>query len=93
MPDIALPAAAPGIRSALPFRPEFTRQMLEPAEVRRRGSAGLTGAERELIAAFVSAPNNCRFGHASRRAATAHHRGEDIAIVDVTRDVKAAPIA
>jgi uncharacterized peroxidase-related enzyme len=94
MPHIALPAGVPGIRSALQFRPETARPLLELAEVLLRGPNTLTSAERELIAAFVSARNDCHFCHASHRAASAHHPGGDYAVVDAVRtDPESAPIS
>lgn len=47
-----------------------------------RGPNTLTPGERETIAAFVSSRNECRFCHASHRAAAAHHLGGDYAAVD-----------
>jgi uncharacterized peroxidase-related enzyme len=94
MPHIALPAGVPGIRSALQFRPETARPLLQLAETLLRGPSTLTSAEREMIAAFVSARNDCRFCHASHRAAAAHHQGGDYSVVDaVDRDYASAPIS
>src|SRR3954452_10836996 len=56
--------------------------MRELAEVLLRGPNTLTSAERETIAAFVSARNDCHFCHSSHRAAAAHHLGHDYRAVD-----------
>ena len=94
MPHIALPEGVPGIRSALQFRPETARPLLELAEVLLRGPNSLTSAEREMIAAFVSSRNECRFCHASHRAAAAHHLGGDYSVVDaVGDDYLSAPVS
>ena len=94
MPHIALPPGVPGIRSALQFRPETARPLLELAETLLRSPGTLTSAEREMIAAFVSARNDCRFCHASHRAAAAHHQGGDYSVVDaVGRDYASAPVS
>lgn len=94
MAHIALPDGIPGIRSALQFRPETARPLLELAETLLRGPNSLTSAEREIIAAYVSARNDCRFCHASHRAAAAHHLGGDYSIVDAVRaDVATAPVS
>jgi uncharacterized peroxidase-related enzyme len=94
MPHIALPPGVPGIRSALQFRPETAKPLLELAEVLLRGPNTLTSAERETIAAFVSARNDCHFCHASHRAAAAHHQGGDYSVVDAVRqDYATAPIS
>src|SRR5688572_30939021 len=85
MPHIALPDGVPGIRSALQYRPETAKPLLELAETLLRGPSSLTSGEREMIAAFVSARNDCHFCHASHRAAAAHHLGGDYSTVDAVR--------
>lgn len=94
MPHIALPEGVPGIRSALQFRPETAAPLLQLAEVLLRGPNTLTSAERETIAAFVSSRNECRFCHASHRAAAAHHQAGDYSVVDAVRnDFESAPVS
>lgn len=94
MPHIALPDGLPGITSGFAFRPETAKPMRELAEVLLRGSNTLTSAEREMIAAFVSDRNDCRFCHASHRAAAAHHVNGRYEVVDaVTRDYESAPVS
>ena len=94
MPHIALPEGVPGIRSALQYRPETAKPLLELAETLLRGPNSLTSAEREMIAAFVSARNDCHFCHASHRAAAAHHQGGDYSVVDAVRaDYQSAPVS
>ena len=94
MPHIPLPDGVPGIRSALQYRPETAKPLLELAETLLRGPSSLTSAEREMIAAFVSARNDCHFCHASHRAAAAHHLGGDYSTVDAVRaDYLAAPVS
>ena len=94
MPHIALPEGVPGIRSALQYRPETAKPLLELAETLLRGPNSLTSAEREMIAAFVSARNDCHFCHASHRAAAAHHQGGDYSVVDAVRaDYASAPVS
>ena len=94
MPHIALPEGVPGIRSALQFRPETAGPLLQLAEVLLREPNTLSSAERETIAAFVSSRNECRFCHASHRAAAAHNQGGDYSIVDAVRaDYEHAPVS
>jgi uncharacterized peroxidase-related enzyme len=94
MPHIALPDGVPGIRSALQYRPETAAPLLQLAEVLLRGPNTLTSAEREMIAAFVSSRNDCRFCYASHRAAAAHHLGGDYSVVDAIRsDYEQAPVS
>lgn len=58
------------------------------------GPSTLTRGEREMIATFVSAGNECAFCCASHRAVAAQHLGGDYALVDaVKRDPAAAPIS
>jgi uncharacterized peroxidase-related enzyme len=93
MPHIALPEGVPGIRSALQFRPETAAPLLQLAEVLLRGPNTLTSGEREMIAAYVSSKNECRFCHSSHRAAAAHHLGGDYSVVDaVSADAQNAPV-
>jgi uncharacterized peroxidase-related enzyme len=86
MPHIALPDGLPGITAGFAFRPETAKPLRELAEILLRGPNSLTSAEREMIAAFVSARNDCTFCHASHRAAAAHHLDGDYGPVDAVRD-------
>ena len=58
---ISLPEGLPGITSGFAFRPETAKPMRELAEILLQGPNTLTSAEREMIAAFVSSRNDCRF--------------------------------
>jgi uncharacterized peroxidase-related enzyme len=94
MPHIDLPAGLPGITSAMAYRPETAKPLRELAEVLLRGPNTLTSGEREMIATFVSARNECEFCQASHRAAAAHHHDGNYDIVDaVKRDYRSAPIS
>jgi uncharacterized peroxidase-related enzyme len=94
---IALPEGLPGITSGFAFRPETATPMRELAEMLLRTptpSGSLTSAERELIAAFVSAGNECHFCQASHSAAAAHHLGGDYPTVDAVKsDFRTAKIS
>jgi uncharacterized peroxidase-related enzyme len=94
MPHINLPEGLPGITSALAFRPETAKPLLALAEELLRGPNSLTSGEREMIATFVSARNDCYFCQTSHRAAAAHHLGGDYALVDAVRaDYRNAPVS
>jgi uncharacterized peroxidase-related enzyme len=94
VPHIALPEDLPGITSAFAFRPETAKPMRELAEALLRGPNTLTSGERESIATFVSSRNDCRFCHASHRAAAAHHHDGNYTVVDaVTLDPQSAPVS
>jgi uncharacterized peroxidase-related enzyme len=85
MPHINLPEGLPGITSALAFRPETAKPLLALAEELLRGPNSLTSGEREMIATFVSARNDCYFCQTSHRAAAAHHLGGNYELVDAVR--------
>ena len=94
MPHISLPEGLPGITSAFAFRPDTARPMRQLAEVLLRGPNTLGSGEREMIAAFVSARNDCQFCHNSHRAAAAHHLDGNYDLVDaVARDHHTAPVS
>ncbi len=94
MAHIPLPDDLPGITGAFAFRPATARPMRELAEVLLRGPNSLSSGEREMIATYVSARNDCHFCQASHRAAAAHHLGGNYALVDRVRDdVASAPVS
>jgi uncharacterized peroxidase-related enzyme len=94
MPHINLPEGLPGITSALAFRPETAKPLLALAEELLRGPNSLTSGEREMIATFVSACNDCYFCQTSHRAAAAHHLGGNYELVDAVRaDYRNAPVS
>jgi uncharacterized peroxidase-related enzyme len=94
MAHIALPDGLAGITAGFAFRPETAKPLRELAEVLLRGDNTLTRGERETIAAFVSARNDCTFCHASHRAAAAHNMGGSYDVVDaVKRDYHTAPVS
>ena len=68
--------------------------MRELAEVLLRGPNSLSSGEREMIASFVSARNECHFCRDSHRAAAAHHLDGNYDLVDaVSHDHQSAPIS
>ena len=71
MAHINVPEGVPGIRSLVLFRPETGKPLYELAQVLLRGNAStLSGAERELIATYVSYRNQCGFCMNSHAAAS-----------------------
>ena len=94
MAHIQLPEGLPGIVGPFSISPETARPMRELAEVLLRGPNSLTSAERELIAAHVSAQNECRFCALSHGAAAAAHLEVEYEWVrGVQANVAAAPIS
>ena len=72
--------------------PETTRPLIEFHEVLMRGPSPFTEAERELIAAYVSGLNRCRYCHGVR-AASAEQLGVPAgAIQHLVEDVDVAPV-
>jgi uncharacterized peroxidase-related enzyme len=67
------------------FSPETAKPLSELAEVLLRGPNTLTSGERELIATYTSAQNDCHFCHSSHGAAAAHHLGGDEELVEEVR--------
>ena len=82
MPHITLNSEEPGIRGLLRYRPETGRPISELAEVLLRGPSTLTRGERELIAAYVSALNGCRYCSASHAASAAAQLPDGMALVE-----------
>jgi uncharacterized peroxidase-related enzyme len=75
----------PGITGPMLFRPETAKPLNELAEVLLRGPHSLTPGERELIAAYVSGLNECRFCCASHSAFAAQQLDEGMHLVDLVR--------
>jgi uncharacterized peroxidase-related enzyme len=94
MPHIALNSAEPGIRGLLRYRPETARPLSELAEVLLRGPGTLTRGERELIAAYVSALNDCQYCASSHSACAAAQLPGGMAVVEQVRaDPAGAPVS
>jgi uncharacterized peroxidase-related enzyme len=91
VPHIALPDL-PGIRGPMAFRPETAKPLNDLVDVLLRGPSTLTRGERELIATFVSARNDCRYCQTIHGAIAAHHLGgaEDLVVAVKTDPERAA---
>ena len=88
MAHIPVPPDLPGIRGLMAFRPETAKPLNELVDVLLTGPHSLSKAERELIAAFVSARNDCRYCQTIHGAVAAEHLGGNEALVV---EVKKAP--
>ena len=94
MPHIALNSAEPGIRGLLRYRPETARPLSELTEVLLRGPSTLTRGERELIAAYVSALNDCRYCSSSHSACAAAQLPGGMTLVEQVRaDPASSPVS
>ncbi|WBB77680.1 carboxymuconolactone decarboxylase family protein [Micromonospora sp. WMMD882] len=84
----------PGISGPMRYRPETAKPLNELAEVLLRAPNSLTPGERELIAAYVSGLNECRFCCSSHSAFAAAQLDEGMTLVDQVRaDPDSAPIS
>jgi uncharacterized peroxidase-related enzyme len=93
MPHIDLPNL-PGIRGPMAFRPETSKPLNELVEVLLRHPNSLTQGERELIATYVSAQNNCHYCQSIHGAiAAAHLNGDEELVQCVKTDFFSAQIS
>ena len=94
MAHIQVPEGVPGIRSLVMFRPETGKPLFALAQTLLRGESTLTEAERELIAAYVSSRNNCKFCMSSHAAASRCLYGDEHELVDeVLQNPDGAPVS
>lgn len=94
MPHIPLQDDLPGIRGLVAYRPDTGRLLYELAEALLRSESTLSQADRELIAAYVSSRNECRFCTSSHAAASRHLYGDRAPVVDaVIEDLESAPVS
>lgn len=94
MAHIRLPEGVPGILGPMIAYPETQVPLSALAEALLRGPSSLTSAERELIAAYVSSGNECRFCMQSHAAAARAHYGEGRGVVDqVLADLDTSPVS
>jgi uncharacterized peroxidase-related enzyme len=82
MAHIDLPPNIPGISGPLRAYPETARHLMGLAQTLLRGPSSLTSVERETIAAYVSAGNECVFCTKSHAAAARSLAGEQRTLVD-----------
>lgn len=93
MPHIALPEGVPGISGGFAFRPETAKPMRELAHVLLHEPGSLTPGERELIATYVSAQNDCYFCQTSHGSAAACHLNSPETVKQVKTDFEKAAIS
>lgn len=93
MPYIEMPDA-PGIMGPMLFRPLTAGPLFDLAEVLLRGESTLSRGEREIIAAYVSRLNQCRFCHNAHATFAALQLDDGGDLVDaVLEDPETAPIS
>jgi len=86
MPHIDFKNDLPGIRSALAYSPQTAEPLGALAEVLLRSDEGLSRAERELIATYVSYLNDCFYCHHSHGEIACIYLGGDREIVEQVRN-------
>src|SRR3982750_1366250 len=93
MAHITLPEGLPGIRGPMAFRPETAKHLNALAEVLLRSENSLSRGDRELIATYVSALNDCFFCQNAHGGLAQHYLQCDMAFIDaIKRDPMATPI-
>jgi len=94
MPHINVDPNLPGIRSLMAFRPETAEPMSALAEILLRSNDGLSRAERELIATYVSYLNDCFYCHHSHgEIAVCYLDGNRALVDDVRKNYNTADIS
>lgn len=94
MPHIKVNDDLPGIRALLAFSPATATPLGELAEVLLRSNEGLSRAERELIATYVSYLNDCFYCHHSHgEIAVCYLNGDKETVDQVINDFHSANIS
>jgi len=94
MAHIDVPPGVPGIRSLFMSHPTTARPLCDFCQVLLRGPSPLTPGERELIASFVSARNECVFCATCHSATAAQMlEGGAALVASVTGDYLEAPVS
>jgi uncharacterized peroxidase-related enzyme len=76
------------------FRPETAKPLNELVDVLLRGSHTLSPGERELIATYVSAQNDCKYCQTIHGAIAAHHlEGNELLVSSVKHNPETAAIS
>ncbi|HEV3360032.1 MAG TPA: peroxidase-related enzyme [Pseudonocardiaceae bacterium] len=94
MPHIPLSPDLPGITGALAFKPALGAKFSAFTQELMRGPSTLSEGERELIAAYVSAGNDCYFCTNAHAGAARHTLGDDGAtFTAVCANLDSAPVS
>jgi len=88
MAHIQLPEGLPGIRGPLVVSPATTQPLCDLVEVLLRAPNTLTMAEREIIATYVSAQNDCSYCQACHGATAAQLLGGGAADYELIAQMK-----
>ena len=85
MAHITLDNEFPGIRGLMTYRPETAAPLNELVDILLRGPHTLTPGERELIATYVSARNDCQYCQTIHGAVAAHHLDGNETLVEAVK--------
>jgi uncharacterized peroxidase-related enzyme len=83
----------PGIRALLAFRPETAVPLSALADALLHQAGSLPSGDREVIAAYVSRLNGCRYCEASHAAIAACHLDDEALVAAVVADPDSAPVS
>jgi len=86
MAHIDLQNDFPGIRGPMAFRPETAKPLNELAEILLRSDNTLSRGERELIATYVSALNDCFFCQNVHGGLAQHYLQCDTSLIDAVKN-------
>lgn len=94
MPHIQVDENLPGIRSLMAFSPETAAPMGKLANLLLKTNEGLTMAEREMIATYVSYLNDCFYCQQSHGAIVTCYLNDNNELIDqVKKDYEHAAIS
>ncbi len=94
MPHIHLDNDLPGIRALMAFRPETAEPLSALANILLRNPEGLSMAERELIATYVSYLNDCFYcNHSHGEIACIYLHGDGELVEQVRKNFNKAAIS
>jgi uncharacterized peroxidase-related enzyme len=94
MPHINVDENLPGIRSLMAFSPETATPMGKLANLMLRTNEGLTMAEREMIATYVSYLNDCFYCQQSHGAIVTCYLNDNNELIEqVKKDYEQADIS
>jgi uncharacterized peroxidase-related enzyme len=88
MAHIRLQEGLPGIRGPMVFSPETTKPLCDLVQVLLAGPNTLTPAEREMIATYVSAQNDCYYCQSCHGSTAAQHLGGSDADYELIAQLK-----
>jgi len=92
MPHIKVDPDLPGIRSLMAFRPETAEPMSKLANLLLRNNEGLSMADSELIATYVSYLNDCFYCQQSHGAIAACYLNDEALVEAVKENYQHADI-